>query len=202
MQPRPETIHARDTARILIADDHEMIRVGLRTILGERENWSIVEEARDGEEALRLATQTEPNIAVIDYQLPFMNGLEVTCEIRKRLPGTKVVIFTIHDELAMVAMAFEAGARGYVTKSEANTHLLLAIETLISDKPYLSARIAAKLARSFLDGPQQGNRLTPGARVALRLKKDGHSDPCIASALDLPVNAVETFCSRVQVGLI
>src|SRR5258705_13995184 len=110
----------RNTMRILIADDHEMIRTGLRSILSGCEEWEIVGEAVNGQEAVTLAVQTNPHIALIDYHMSLVNGLEATRDIRTRLPATEVVMFTMHDDPGIVAKAFEAGARGYVTKSEAN----------------------------------------------------------------------------------
>lgn len=184
--------------RILIADDHEMIRVGLRTLLRERTEWSIVGEAADGEAAVTRALETKPHVAIVDYELPLLTGLEVTSEIRKRLPETKVLVFTMHDAPPFAAKAFELGARGYVTKSEANTHLLLAVEALVAGRPYVSPRSAAKLAQSFLNGAKMMTGFTPGARIALELIADGHPDQHIASALDLPADTVGEFRSRMR----
>lgn len=189
-------LNVQNTIRILIADDHEMIRLGLRAILSQCEEWTIVAEAADGEEAVALAVDTRPHIGVIDYQLPLKNGFEVTRELRARLPETKIAIFTMHDDPVFAAKAFEVGATGYVTKTEATTHLLLAINALILQRPYVSSRTAAKLTQSFLRGTNRMNGMTPGAQVVRRLMNDGHPDQDIAVALDVPIDAVESFRSR------
>jgi DNA-binding NarL/FixJ family response regulator len=182
--------------RILIADDHEMIRTGLRSILSGREEWEIVGEAVNGEEAVTLAVQTDPHIALIDYHMPLVNGLEVTRDIRTRLPGTEVVMFTMQVDPGIVAKAFEAGAKGYVAKSDANKHLLLAVESLAAHRPYVSERIAARLAQSFHSGMNQLNHLTPGERVVSQLICDQHIDQDIAILLNVSVQSVENFRSR------
>jgi DNA-binding NarL/FixJ family response regulator len=179
--------------RILIADDHEMIRTGMRTLIGRRDGWEIVGEALNGEEAIELALQTDPHVAVIDYQLPGMNGPCATREIRTRLPATQVVMFTMHDDPRLVANAFEAGARGYVTKSEANDHLLLAIAALAAGRPYISEQIQGRLARSFNADAKITNHLTPGERVISQLISDKHSDQEIACLLRVSVQRVESF---------
>jgi DNA-binding NarL/FixJ family response regulator len=196
----------RNAMRILIADDHEMIRTGLRSILCRREEWEIVGEAVNGQEAVTLAVQTNPHIALIDYHMSLVNGLEATRDIRTRLPATEVVMFTMHDDPGIVAKAFEAGARGYVTKSEANKHLLGAVEALAAHRPYVSERIAAGLAHSFhsgmnqifsfYSGVNQVNHLTPGERVVSRLICDQHTDQDIAILLSVSVQSVGKFRSQ------
>jgi DNA-binding NarL/FixJ family response regulator len=182
--------------RILIADDHEMIRTGLRTLFERREDWEIVGEALNGEEAIALAGQTDPHVAVIDYQLPGMNGPSATREIRARIPTTQVVMFTMHDDPRLVANAFEAGARGYVTKSEANDHLLLAVEALADGKPYVSEHIQCRLTRSFNTDAKIVNHLTPGERVISQLISDKHTDQDIAHLFRVSPQSVEGFRSK------
>ena len=184
--------------RILIADDHEMIRTGLRTLFERREGWEIVGEALNGEDAIALTLQTNPGVVVMDYQLPGMNGPCATREIRTRAPATQVVMFTMHDDPRLVANAFEAGARGYVTKSEANDHLLLAIEALASGRLYLSERIRGRLARSFNSDAKITNHSTPGERVVSQLISDKHSDEDIAGLLGVSVQSIENFRSTLS----
>ena len=104
---------------ILIADDHAIVRSGLRTILEAHANWEVVAEAADGKEAIQNAIATEPDVAVVDYSLPLVNGIEVTRQIRARLPKTEVLIFTMHDNQMLVEDLLKAGARGYLLKSDA-----------------------------------------------------------------------------------
>src|SRR5262249_42574615 len=116
--------------RILIADDHDVVRSGLRQILEAQPKWEVVAEASDGKEAVSRAIETKPDIAVIDYSLPVLNGVEVTRLIHARLPKTEVLIFTMHDNEHLVQELLRAGARGYLLKSDAKRYLIEAIEAL------------------------------------------------------------------------
>ena len=100
--------------RILIADDHDVVRSGLRKVLEAQNNWEVVAEARDGKDAINKATETKPDVAVLDYAMPLINGVEATRQIRARLPKTEVLIFTMHDNETLIQELFSAGARGYV----------------------------------------------------------------------------------------
>src|SRR6476620_6492265 len=104
--------------RILIADDHDVVRSGLRHIIEAQPNWQVVAEAGDGREAVQKALETKPDVAVIDYSLPLINGVEATRQIRARLPSTEVLIFTMHDNEALIEELLKAGARGYLLKSD------------------------------------------------------------------------------------
>jgi|SRR5580658_4812186 DNA-binding NarL/FixJ family response regulator len=121
--------------RILIADDHELMRRGLRSILATRTDWEVCGEAVDGSDAIEKTKLLRPDILVLDISMPRVNGLEVTRAIRRDFPGTQVVILSQYDESEMRPYAIEAGARGYVSKAEASRQLLTAIESLIVDKP-------------------------------------------------------------------
>jgi DNA-binding NarL/FixJ family response regulator len=109
--------------RLLLADDHEVVREGLRHILHARPDWEVVAEAADGKEAVRKAIETNPDVAIVDYSLPLMNGIEVTRQIGSRLKGTQVLIFTMHDSDIIIGELLNAGARGYLLKADANTSL-------------------------------------------------------------------------------
>src|SRR6516162_3949093 len=122
--PRQSTV---TKLRILIVDDHDVVRSGLRPILEAQANWTVIAEARDGKEAIAKAIETQPDIAVVDYSLPLLNGVEVTRQIRARLPKTEVLIFTMHDNEALVQELLRAGARGFVLKSDARKYLVEAI---------------------------------------------------------------------------
>src|SRR5262245_25386124 len=113
--------------RILIADDHEVVRFGLRSILEAHEGWKVVAEAADGMATINKAVESQPDVAIIDYSLPLMNGIEATREIRARVPVTGVLILTIHDSDVLVGQAFEAGARAYLLKSDAAQNLIGAV---------------------------------------------------------------------------
>jgi DNA-binding NarL/FixJ family response regulator len=108
---------ANPTARILIADDHEVVRSGLRLTLEARQDWKVVAEACDGKEAIAKAVETRPDVAIIDFALPHMNGLEATRKIRARVPTAEVLIFSMHESPILKSQALNAGARAYVLKS-------------------------------------------------------------------------------------
>jgi DNA-binding NarL/FixJ family response regulator len=116
--------------RILIADDHEVVRDGVRAFLERHTKCVVVAEAADGEEAITTAIETEPDVALLDYSLPLLNGLEVTRQIRARLPRTEVLIFTVCESELVIEEAFKAGARGYLLKYDANRYLLDAIASV------------------------------------------------------------------------
>jgi DNA-binding NarL/FixJ family response regulator len=116
--------------RVLIADSHPVVRFGLRSIIESRAGWTVVAEATDGIEATDGAIVTQPDVAILDYALPVLNGIEATHQIRRRVPNVEVLIFTMHDNEDLVRQAFNAGARAYVLKSEAQQQLVSAIEAL------------------------------------------------------------------------
>lgn len=121
--------------RILIADDHELMRRGLRSILSTRPDWEVCGEAVDGSDAIEKTKLLQPDILVLDISMPRVNGLEVARAVRRDYPRTQVVILSQYDESEMRPYAIEAGARGYVSKAEASRQLLTAIESLIVEQP-------------------------------------------------------------------
>src|SRR4030095_5498486 len=175
---------------ILIADDHEVVRSGLRGLLSDRKDWQVVAEAADGKEAVAQALATAPNVAIVDYSLPLLNGVEVTRQIRQHCPGTEGIIFTMYDNNNLIQNLLQAGALGYLLKSDANRLLLTAAETVAEHKPFFSGIVSETLLQSFLtkgnDGP-----LTARERSVVQLIAEGHSNKKIASILNLSVKAVE-----------
>lgn len=139
--------------RILIADDHDVMRRGIRNLLEINTGWEICGEAATGREALELARQTKPDIAVLDLTLPDVYGLEVARDILQVHPETQILIFTMHESEQLVREVLSCGARGYVLKSDAARHLNLAIEALLDHKPYFSSTISETLIRGFLQTP-------------------------------------------------
>src|SRR6476620_9535546 len=135
---------------ILIADDHEVVLSGLRGLLSERPGWEVVAEAADGMEAVAQAVATTPDVAIIDYSLPRLNGVEVTRQIRQRSPGTEVIIFTMHDNNSLIHDLLQAGALGYLLKSDAKRLLLTAVETVAGHKPFFTGMVSETLLQSFL----------------------------------------------------
>jgi DNA-binding NarL/FixJ family response regulator len=147
--------------RILIADDHDVVRSGLRRIVEAQSNWQVVAEAGDGKEAVQKALETKPDVVVIDYSLPLINGAEATRQIRSVLPRTEVLIFTMHDSETLIEELLKAGARGYLVKTDAQRHLIGAIEALAAHRPFFTAKVSEALLESFLSRPaRDGSALT------------------------------------------
>src|SRR4029450_10692769 len=161
--------------RILIADDHDVVRSGLRSILEARPAWKIVAEAADGKEAIRKALETKPDVAVIDYSLPLINGIEATRQIRKREPRIEVLIFTMHDEEVLIRSVLEAGALGYLLKADAKQHVVAAVEALAQHRPFFTARVSQTLLASYLGkrGAPSAQFLSPREEAVTQLRSGG-----------------------------
>ena len=185
--------------RILIADDHEVVRSGLRKILEAQPNWEVVAEAGDGKDAIHKAAETRPDVAVLDYSLPLVNGIEATRQIRARLPKTEVLIFTMHDNETLIQELLKAGARGYLLKSDAKRHLIGAIESLASHKPFFTAKVSEALLDSFLTRPsREGSTLTNRERGVVQLIAEGHTNKQIANILNISLKTVETHRAAIM----
>ena len=182
--------------RILIADDHAVVRSGVRAILEAHEGWKVVAEAGDGKDAIAKAVETQPDIAIIDYSLPVMDGIEVTRQIHARLPKTEILIFTMHDNDVLVGELLGAGARAYLLKSDANRYLIAAVEALAEHKPLLTGKISQRLINVLLaDRKGQKEVLSPRERVVVQLIAEGHSNRKTAEILNLSIKTIE-FSSR------
>jgi DNA-binding NarL/FixJ family response regulator len=185
--------------RVLIADDHDVVRSGLCAILNAHPRLSVVAEASDGKEAICKAIETKPDVAVVDYSLPIANGIEVTRQIRSQLPKTEVLIFTIHDNETLIEQLLNAGARGYLLKSDASRHLISAIESLALHRPFFSAGISEGLLTSFVSKkPGLGSTLTARERGVVQLIAEGHTNKQIAKDLDIGLKTVETHRANVM----
>jgi DNA-binding NarL/FixJ family response regulator len=195
--------------RILIADDHEVVRYGLRKVLERQPGWEVVAEADDGKDAISKAIETKPDVAVLDYAMPLINGIEATRQIRARLPSTEVLIFTAHYDDQLVQKCLKAGARGYVLKSDMESQLLTAIEFLADHKPFFAGTISETLLDSFLAIPTRDAAQVPPAirnspplttdrleiveRSVLQLVAEGHTNEQIAKRFHISLKFVETL---------
>jgi DNA-binding NarL/FixJ family response regulator len=185
--------------RILIADDHDVIRSGLRSILEAHPNWKVVAEASDGKDAILKAIEAKPDVAVLDYSLPLVNGVEATRQIHARLPRTEILIFTMHDNEALIKELLKAGARGYLLKSDANRDLVAAIEALEIHKPFFTAKVSEALLESFLRGTGElGTTLAHRERSVVQLIAEGHTNKQIAQLLNISVKTVEAHRANVM----
>ena len=124
--------------RILIADDHEVVRSGLRSILEAHPTWEVVAEVDNGKDAITAILENTPDVAILDYSLPLINGIEVTRSVKARQINTEILIFTMHDSDVLVKNSFKAGARAFLLKSDAKLQLNSAIEALLAHKPFFS----------------------------------------------------------------
>lgn len=172
---------------VLIADDHPLIRAGLRAILAARPGWFVCAEAETGEAALRLARALRPRLAVLDYSLPGINGLEVTRQLCRDMPGIGVLIYTMHADERMLAALLEAGARGYVLKTEDDAALLAAMDAVAAGGTYISPDLARQ--RSAQNAVAL---LTPREIEVVRLVALGETNKSIAAQLDVSVKTVDT----------
>ena len=180
--------------RILIADDHEIVRSGLRAIIESHTNWVVAGEAVDGEQKVGMALETKPDVAIVDYSMPVMNGLEVCRRIRSLRPRTEVLILTMHENEEILTEALLAGVRGFLFKSDAKKHLISAIEELLSHRPYFTSTLLEKLLHDYQHNKQNKSKmlLTLREQNVVQLIAEGQTNKSISAILKLSVKTVET----------
>ena len=181
--------------RILLADDHMVVRRGLRALLSMRPDFDICGEAADGREAVELALQHVPDVVVLDISLPILNGIDATTQIRKALPDTEVLIFTMHDGENTIQQVLHAGARGYVLKCEVDDQITTAVEALSQHRTFFSSKVSDTLLDVILQGDDwegRANHLTPREREIVQLIAEGSSNKRVALSLGISVKTVET----------
>jgi DNA-binding NarL/FixJ family response regulator len=178
--------------RILIADDHDVVRRGLRDLLREHDGWEVVAEASDGKEAISAALQTKPDVAILDYGLPLLNGIEVTRQIRARVPNTEVLIFTMHDSEILLQQVLQAGARGFLLKSDADDFLIAAVHALSQRKPFFTGKVSEKLLQSFLVKTDPVAVLSPREQSVVQMIAEGKTNREMASVLSLSAKTIES----------
>ena len=176
-----------------IADDHAIVRSGLRAVLEAQPSLEVVAEAADGQEAVAKAIETAPDIAIVDYSLPLLSGLEVTRQIRNRLPGTEVLIFTMYDNERLIRELLQAGARGYLLKSDAGRDVVAAVQALTSHRPYFTSKVSEALLQKFAArSDREGSSLTARQRHVVQLIAEGHSNKEVGRLLNITLKTVET----------
>jgi DNA-binding NarL/FixJ family response regulator len=179
--------------RILIADDHEIVRSGLRAIIEIHADWVVAGEAVDGEHTVALALETKPDVAIVDYSMPVMNGLEVCRRIRALRPRTEVLILTMHEGEEMLTEALLAGVRGLLFKSDAKKHLISAIEELLNHRPYFTSALLEKLIDDYQHNREKSKMLlTLREQNIVQLIAEGQTNKSISTILKLSVKTVET----------
>lgn len=191
--------------RILVADDHQVVRTGLRTLLESKAAWQVCAEAAKGREAVEKAVELQPDVAVLDIGMPLLNGVEATRQIRKVSPQTEILILTMHDSEEMIQGVLDAGARAYILKDDADRNLLAAVESLRRHKPYFSSRVSAAAAAgqpAAADGVERPlRRLTPREREIVQLLAEGKSNKEIAAYLNISVKTAETHRANIMLKM-
>jgi len=185
--------------KLLLADDHEIVREGLRSLLGAHRDCEIVGEAVDGRQAVALVKELNPDIVILDISMPLLNGLEATRQILKIRPQTKVLILTMHESDSLIRDILAVGARGYILKTDVGDDLVAAVESLRRNKTFFTSRVSQMVLDSHLKGDSRpsesdsaGTRLTPRQREVVQLLAEGKSSKEVAVALDLSVKTAET----------
>ncbi|HXS98468.1 MAG TPA: response regulator transcription factor [Candidatus Limnocylindrales bacterium] len=191
--------------RILIADDHEFIRRGIRAVLEKQPNCEIVGEAADGREAVQLAATSRPDIAILDVTMPELNGFDATRQMLQENPNIKVLVLSMHESEQIVREVLASGARGYILKSDAGRDLLSAVDSLASGKPFFTSKVSELLLNVYLKrgaAPQESGDppsvLTAREREILQLLAQGKSNKEVATALYISVRTVETHRSNMM----
>lgn len=191
--------------RILIADDHEMIRRGLRHILENHQDWEVCGEASNGRQALELAQKTLPNVILMDLSMPEMNGLEATRAIKKALPHTEILIFTMHETEELMRDVLSAGARGYLLKADASRQIVSAVEALAEHRPYFTWKVSKTMLDTYLahgqasrDNAPTFNQLTAREREVIQLLAEGRSNKAVSALLGISVKTVETHRAAIM----
>jgi DNA-binding NarL/FixJ family response regulator len=184
--------------RILIADDHEVARRGIRALLESHPGWEVVAEASNGRDAVNHAARLKPEVALLDIGMPSLNGLDATRQILSASPATRVLILTMHDSEQVVREVLAAGARGFLLKSDAGRDLISAVEALQFRRTFFTTKVAQLVLEGYLHpGPSEGDPLsrsvlTPREREVIQLLAEGKTTKEVATTLNLSVKTAET----------
>lgn len=180
--------------QILIADDHEVVRSGLRAIIADRADWVVCAEAADGRDAVALALKMNPDIAIVDYSMPVMSGLEVSRRVKSHQLHTEVLIVTMHESEEILTEVLLAGVRGFLLKSDARGHLIAAVEALLDHRPYFTGILLEKLLHDYRSSKKEKSKASLSSREqsVVQLIAEGHTNKSVGGVLNLSVKTVET----------
>jgi DNA-binding NarL/FixJ family response regulator len=189
--------------RILVADDHELVRRGIRGLLCSRRGWTVIAEAVNGREAVEKANRLKPDVVILDVSMPDLDGLQATRRIRETVPTTEVVVLTMHESDQMVRRVLDAGALGFVLKSDLAKHLVKAVKDVSAGKQFLTPRVSDIVLKGFLGNQGEATRYSqarPTLRETevIRLLAQGKANKEIALQLGITVRTVETHRARIM----
>ena len=189
--------------RILLADDHTLVRQGLRKVLEERPEWQVVAEAGDGRDAVRLAEQHKPDVAVLDVAMPLLNGIEATRQITRRVPQTRILVLSMYSDEAYVTQMLKAGATGYLLKDSADVDLLQAVQAVSQGKSFFSPAVARLMSDDY--ARQRGENLvdryeslSDREREIFQIVAEGKTNKEIAALLFISLSTVETHRAHIM----
>jgi len=189
--------------RLLLADDHALLRLGLKKILEERSEWQVIAEAGDGRTAVRQTLELSPDVVVLDIGMPLLNGIEVTRQIIRRLPSVGVLILSMHADEAYITQALRAGARGYLLKDSAGTELIRAVSAVAAGKSFFSPAVAKVMLDDYVQRladkgiEDRYELLSEREREILQLVAEGHSSKGVAELLSISPATVETHRAHI-----
>ncbi len=190
--------------RILLADDHTIVRQGLRKILEESRDWQVVGEAGNGREAVRLALELQPDVAILDIGMPLLNGIEAARQIARRLPDTRILILSMHSDEAYIIQALEAGAKGYLLKDTADADLLGAVAAVMRGKSFFSPAVARVMLDDYVRRLRDRgivdryDTLSEREREIFQLIAEGKTNKEIAEILGVSPSTIETHRGHIM----
>lgn len=200
----PSQFESMETTKVLIADDHQVMRRGVRAVVELLEGWEVCGEASTGREAVEMVERLQPQIVVMDVTMPELNGLEATRQIKKIAPTTEVLMFTGLETEELIRQVFEAGARSYILKTDGREQLEAALTALAAHKPYFTTQVGEILFAKFLHGKPKDEeqtvdgRLTDREREIVQLLAEGASNKEVADSLGISVKTVETHRAAIM----
>jgi len=190
--------------KILLADDHKLLREGIRSLLEKQDEFEIVGEAEDGRETVKLALNLAPDVIIMDITMPNLNGIDATAQLKKEIPDSKVVALSMHKDKNFIEEMLRAGASGYLLKENSSKELIEAINTVLANKTYLSSEINDIVVKDFVDHLAAKKELSPSKSLTLREREilqliaEGNNTKEISSILNISVKTVETHRQHIM----
>lgn len=190
--------------RILIADDHPLVRQGIISVIEGNSTWHVCGEATDGRAALALAEKLRPNVVLMDITMPLLNGLDAARQIRKSCPATEVLMLSMHESEQLVRASLEAGARGYLLKTDTARLLVIAIESLLQHKPFFTGTVSERVLLGFLNPGETSEsgvreeRLSSREREIVQLLVEGRTNKEVATALGISAKTVDAHRTNIM----